>query len=336
MIETVSRTLRVNMKLKTAQNQNGHTIPEFLRSDLENVREIIAETLTTGHPFLDAGPKRFIDHPGKMLRPTLLLLAAHMGDFDAAAAHRLAAAVEILHIATLIHDDIVDNSPLRRGTTSIHVTEGLRQAVLTGDFLFTRCFRLTADHASPEVAKTLATVVGRICESEIDQPSSSKVSLRAYLRRTAGKTAILFLMSMYMGAKESGCDEGTCSTMRKIGYGIGMGFQIIDDILDYAGSEKNLGKPAGNDIAEGVLTLPMILASRTTGEKILPYRGRWMKNRNAKKIRRKVTESGGLDMARDVARRYTEKALVDISTLPDGQAKTAMMELTGGLLRRNY
>jgi heptaprenyl diphosphate synthase len=332
----VSRTIRIHMKSKSKQNQGGFSTPDFLRSDLETVRRLIAETLTTGHPFLDAGLKRFIDYPGKMLRPTLLLLSAHMGEFDSTAAHRLAAAVEILHIATLIHDDIIDNSPLRRGTTSIHVTEGLRQAVLTGDFLFTRCFRLTADQASPEVAKTLATVVGRICESEIDHPLSSDISLRAYLRRTAGKTALLFLMSMYMGAKESGCDEGTCSTMRKIGYGIGMGFQIIDDILDFTGSEENLGKPTGNDIAKGVMTLPMILASRTTGEIILPYRRRWMRNRNAEKIRQKVTESGGLDMARDVARRYTEKALADISTLPDGQAKTAMVDLTNDLLGRKY
>ena len=306
----------------------------LLERDLEEVRDVIRRSLQSGIPDIDAGLARFVENPGKMLRPAMVLLSARMGDFDAGRIYRLAAAVELLHIATLIHDDIIDDSPLRRGISTIHSLEGVRKAVLFGDYLFTRCFQLTADFASPEAARNLAGVVGRICESEIAQTRSNGESLRVYLRKSAGKTALLFLASASMGAEESGCSPETVSALRWAAYGIGMGFQIIDDILDYTGKPNDLGKPTGSDVKGGLATLPLILAMRMAEKTMKPQLDKPVNRRRAARIREFVMNEGGLEAAQSYAEFYSEQASKALTSLPDCESRNALILLSQTLRER--
>ena len=188
-----------------------------------------------------------------MLRPAFVLLASRFGMPDKDRMIRIAAAVEMLHMATLVHDDIIDAAPVRRGVPSLHALRGPRTAVLVGDWLFVSCFSLIADLAGHENARSLAHMVARICGSEISQSADKYVlntSVRRYLRRIAGKTAALFALAFHVGAAESGCEAPLAGLLRRLGYNLGMGFQIIDDILDFTRDRSETGKPTGNDLSQ--------------------------------------------------------------------------------------
>jgi heptaprenyl diphosphate synthase len=177
--------------------------------------------------------------------------------------YSLAACLEMLHMATLIHDDVIDESPTRRGKPTLHTNCGNRNAVLAGDFLLSRCFILAAKYTSPDNALALARVIAVICGQEIEQNSGRYIanfSMRHYFRKIMGKSATLFALSCHIGASEAKAPRGLASRLRRVGYNIGMAFQIIDDILDYAGDPEQVRKPLGNDIREGLVTLPLICA----------------------------------------------------------------------------
>ncbi|MDP3178214.1 MAG: polyprenyl synthetase family protein, partial [Spirochaetaceae bacterium] len=176
------------------------------------------------------------DSNGKMLRPALLVIGSRFG--RAAVETRidsLAAALELLHVATLIHDDVLDEADLRRGLPTLHTKFGTKEAILAGDWLFSRCFRLAADSAGPDHARELAMLIGAVCEAEIGQDMQKftyDASPRHYFRLIAGKTAALFSLALHTGATEAKAAVGTTQSLRRAGYDIGMAFQVIDDILD--------------------------------------------------------------------------------------------------------
>jgi len=308
----------------------------FVDEELRGVEEILQEALVGGSSPMDSLLKPFAQRPGKLLRPTLVILAARFGDYEADRIRRLGAAVELLHLATLIHDDIVDSSPMRRGLPTLHTTQGVKRAVLAGDYVFTRCFELTADFATPESARLLAGAVKRICEVEIDRSRDTTGSLRAYLRRSAGKTALLFLLATAMGSRESGCDEATQEALRRYGYAVGMAFQIIDDILDFDASAAAFGKPVGMDLQSGLVTLPPILALRGNDAKIAATLKQPMNRRRARRTCRLLAENGWLDRAGDVAGDYTERALAGIGTLGPGPEYRSLRDFALSLRKRAY
>lgn len=308
---------------------------QFLTDDLTSVQSVIRESLSTGNGNMDKALARFSDAPGKMLRPSFIMLSARFGpDFDPERMHRLAAAVELLHIASLVHDDIIDESPTRRGVPTLHTTEGTRKAVLLGDFLFTRCFGLVSDFASPDSARLLAAAVGRICESEMAQASDTGLSRRAYLRKIAGKTALLFSLSLSVGAKECGADEGIISTLRTAGYGVGMSFQVVDDILDYGGNSGQMGKPTGRDLSSGLKTLPLILAMETGNPDVARLAAKFSTRRRVRRLSCSVQASGGLDMARDMAEYYNLRVQDSLGSLPENPAREALIDLSDSIARR--
>jgi heptaprenyl diphosphate synthase len=311
-----------------------------LKRELEKVRDTILEDFSGNASVLEESLRELALSNGKMLRPGLLLLAAMFGTFDEPRAHRLAAAVEMLHMATLVHDDIIDGANLRRNRPTLHRRCGERKAVLIGDYLFSRSFVLAAGHTTLPNARNIARVVARICASEIAQSADlfeHRVSLRRYLRRIAGKTALLFAASCRTGATEGGCPAPVCQRLTRVGYNIGMGFQIIDDILDLTGSPGVLGKPAGSDLKEGIFTLPLIYALQrddgTLGAILHrpPYAGRTLR-----RIVRLIDERGGLERSRDMARLYTRRADREIGSLPDGEPRRVLALLAQKLLVRTY
>ena len=309
----------------------------WLKDDLDSVAQELNRSLQTGFPALDVPLARFRETPGKMLRPIMVLLSARFApDIDRDRIRRLAASVEILHIASLVHDDIIDDAPKRRGIPTLHTSEGIRKAVLLGDYLFTRCFNLAADSASPDFARQLAASVSRICESEISQHWNGIPGRREYRRRIAGKTAVLFTLGLSIGATEGGADDTVVQNLRRAGFAMGMGFQVIDDILDYTADERQAGKPVGQEIGSGLETLPLLLAAESGDAALLRLVERKRTGRRgARRLREAVMEAGGIERARQWATYYDKLSEMYISRLPDLPARAALSEISRAVSSRN-
>lgn len=311
-----------------------------IESDLEKVKNIMMNNVKCSEKNIETALEKLINSGGKMLRPAFLVLSSRFGEFNSDKIYNLGAVVEMLHMATLIHDDIIDDAPLRRGNETIQSRYGKNYAVFMGDFLFSRCFMLVSDRASVDNLKMVSKVIARICIGEIEQFShkfSRNVSINKYLKRIAAKTAALFSLSLYIGASESGCSERFCKNIGKAGYNLGMAFQIIDDILDFSSDELVLGKPVGNDLKEGIFTLPLIYALQSDNSELTEILIKESySNSDIGKIIEIVNNSGGIQMSRELAKKYTEKAFKNLSLLPESNSKKILMEVTEKLLIRDF
>ncbi|HZK34857.1 MAG TPA: polyprenyl synthetase family protein [Bacillota bacterium] len=308
--------------------------------ELSLVDTFIRESLKSNQRVLDQALKDLLNRGGKKLRPALLLLAAQFGQYDRRTIIPLASAVEILHMATLVHDDVIDESDLRRGRPTTGSRFGNDVAVFTGDFLFTRAFSLITRTTSPDNMHHLAYAIKAICEGEIDQFEArykSDISSISYLKRIARKTAVLFSLSSYVGAVEGKCSNNEAKLLKKLGHDFGMAFQITDDILDYSGDESDLGKPLLSDFQQGVYTLPVIYTYENDKyeDRIRNYMGRDdLEPEEIIKVGQLVEQGGGLDYARGMARTYIERCRDHLKDLPDKEAKGPIGELLDELIGR--
>jgi heptaprenyl diphosphate synthase len=306
---------------------------------LEKVSGIIQDICASQNPIIAEGVSALFDGKGKLLRPGMLLLAANFGKKQDKHL-KLAACLEILHMATLVHDDVIDDSPLRRGVPAAHVRFGKRDAVLIGDYLLSRCFLLAAEYTSAVNAVNLGKLLSRMCAMEIEQNAdrfSSVMNLRRYLKKIMGKSAILFSLACHVGSSEAKAPKNVTEKLRRAGYDIGMAFQIIDDMLDYSGNADAVGKPLGNDIKEGFVTLPLICAMMQDVSGIL--RSFFSKPSftvdDPELIIKLVCENGGIEGARAYAEIYTNRAIREIAQLPNGEARDMLEKLALKLLRRD-
>jgi octaprenyl-diphosphate synthase len=246
-------------------------------ADMAAVDALIRRRLASDVVLVNQVAEHIVGAGGKRLRPMLLLLAAAAlgkrgagpADGVGADAHQLAAVVEFIHTSTLLHDDVVDESDLRRGRSTANALFGNAASVLVGDFLYSRSFQMMVELDRMEVMRVLADTTNRIAEGEVLQllhvrnPDTDEA---AYLRVIERKTAVLFAAATRLGALLAGADEATCDAMHAYGLALGHAFQIADDVLDYAADEAALGKHLGDDLAEGKATLPLIHAmSRADG-----------------------------------------------------------------------
>jgi len=309
-------------------------IPE----SLQKVSGIIENSLVSQNPIITDGLKHLFNGGGKLLRPGLLLLCAQFGKIQDRH-YKLAAALEMLHMATLAHDDVIDDSPLRRGLPALHSRYGKRDAVLMGDFLLSRCFLLTAEYTSPQNAINLARLISIICTMEIEQNNDrfkSNASLRSYLRKIMGKSALVFSLACFAGAHEAKVSRELCERFRRIGYNIGIAFQIIDDVLDYTGDQDLVRKSLGNDISAGLVTMPLLCALRldSSGELRDIFSRETFTEEEGKTIFSLVRSLGGPQAAGKYAENYTNRALREISVLPPGKNRDMLETLTRRLLIR--
>ena len=282
---------------------------------------------------------------GKFLRPAFFLLFASLGDpekQDEEQLIKIAASLEILHMATLIHDDIIDDSPLRRGTQTVQSRYGKDIAVYTGDLLFTEFFKLTIEAMNGSKFLAInARSMHRLLLGELDQMHTrynKNETFRDYLRSVNGKTAELFWLACAQGAHFGHTAPHVQRVAGRIGRNIGIAFQVYDDILDYTADEETLKKPILEDLAQGVYTLPLLLAKAEQPDVFFPYLEKEdkIKPQESQEVADLVVKHNGVEMAKDIARRYTQKALADIATLPEGEAKKMLQLLTTQLLLRSY
>lgn len=311
------------------------TRPPWLNERLDKVEQLLLEATRSREAVLRHASTRLAASGGKRLRPTLALLAGAFGTVDDPAIIEIAAAIELLHMATLVHDDIIDDSPTRRGQSTVQAAFGKDVAVFTGDFLLTKALLLLCQAKADEQMQELARVMVHICEGEVSQFSTrfQTVDVLRYLKRIHGKTAALFGLSAAAGAKQCDADEDTCRSLARYGVFFGMAFQIHDDILDYGSTDQDIGKPVGQDVLSGIFTLPLLYAidEADSGPKLHKLLNTARSAEVVAQVVSLVQRSGGLKRAEHLRDRYVQKALSCLETLPASSARDALYQLPGGL-----
>ncbi|MFV0561133.1 MAG: polyprenyl synthetase family protein [Enterococcus sp.] len=287
--------------------------------------------------------KEMIHSGGKLLRPAYQLLFSQFGpEQDREKAIALAASIEMLHTATLIHDDIVDVSELRRGQQTIQAKFGNDVAVYSGDYLFVCCFKLMADYSnSMRSLQFNSRSMEKVLNGELGQMDSRynyNLSVDQYLENISGKTAELFSLSCFIGAYESGSTERFAKKAKDIGQNIGIAFQIIDDILDYTQTSTQIGKPVLEDVRQGIYSLPLLAALKNNKETLLPLleKKEQMDDKDTQEVYALVQALGGISYAQELATTYTQRALKDLEKLPDNakQTKQILLAITKKILTR--
>ena len=308
---------------------------ELARADMERVDALILHRMDSPVPLIPALADHLVTAGGKRLRPLVTVAAARLAGGEGDAALKLAAAVEFIHTATLLHDDVVDGSRLRRGKVAAHLIWGGASAVLVGDFLFARAFELMVETDSLAALDVLARASRVIAEGEVLQLTRAldlDLDEATYLEIVRGKTAELFAAAGQSGALVAGAAPARVEALRIYGLKLGYAFQLVDDALDYGGASAELGKNAGDDFREGKATLPLILAVRRTGVR---ERGFWERafsggeggEGDFRRARELVVGTGALSATLELAQRYADEAKASLSGFGRSPWRAALEEL---------
>jgi octaprenyl-diphosphate synthase len=298
--------------------------------DMAAVDALIRRRLTSDVVLVNQVADHIIAAGGKRLRPMLLLLAARALGHQGADAHQLAAVVEFIHTSTLLHDDVVDESDLRRGRETANALWGNAASVLVGDFLYSRSFQMMVELDRMEVMQILADTTNRIAEGEVLQllhVRNPDVDEAAYLRVIERKTAVLFAAATRLGALLAGADESTQQRLHDYGLHLGHAFQIADDVLDYSADEAALGKHLGDDLAEGKATLPLIHAMAHSDAATRARLRRIIEQGDVDALPEVIAAihaQGSLDYSRARATEYARAAEAALDGLGDNDAVAAL------------
>ncbi|KRM71480.1 geranylgeranyl pyrophosphate synthase [Lacticaseibacillus brantae DSM 23927] len=314
------------------------TYPD-IQNELEATLSLIESTIQTDNVPVKNAIIKMINAGGKLLRPAYCLLFSEFQETDRQKMIALAAAVETLHTATLIHDDIIDDSPVRRGLPSIQAEFDRATAVYAGDYLFVVCFKLLSNYASSlRSVQQDGQSMERILNGELAQMARRydlDMTMDQYLHQVSGKTGQLFALSCFIGAYESNASTFFAKKAEDIGLNIGIAFQLMDDILDYTSSEADFGKPVHEDMKQGVYSAPLILAMHADPAiKSLLGKQTAMTDEDVATVVARVSAVNGVARAHDLAQAYTDKALKALQKLPDKPARATLIQLTKQLLQR--
>ncbi len=277
---------------------------------------------------------------GKGIRPALTLLSGKFYNYNLNTLLPMATAVELLHVATLVHDDAIDKSAVRRSRPTIYKVWGEDRAVLLGNYLFAKAGELTATTQNLRAIKLFAQTLRIISTGELAQTFNAfelEQTYEEYIQRISYKTATLFILATESGAVLSEAPEASIKILNEYGYNLGIAFQIVDDILDFVGSEEELGKPIGSDLAQGTLTLPaMLLLERYPEDnpvkRLFHNRNEWQNIKLAIEI---VRNSPIVDECYKVASDYCAKACQNLTLLPENASRRALFELADYIIKRN-
>lgn len=303
--------------------------------DMLDINALITERMQSEVAVIPALAAHLIAAGGKRLRPLLCVAAARLCGTGNTHHHNLSAAVEFIHTATLLHDDVVDSSQLRRGKVAAHLIWGAPSSVLVGDFLFARAFELMVETGSLRALDILSKASAVITQGEVLQLMKAfdlNLSQADYIEIISSKTAALFAAASESGAVASGASEEKIAALRSYGMNLGLAFQIQDDILDYQGAAADLGKNAGDDFAEGKSTLPLILAMQATRGSDAAFWERTIARREQKDgdfrhAQALMVSSGALEDAREVARAYADQARAALGIFEPGPWRNALENL---------
>jgi len=315
------------------------TIYEPIQEDLAKVEDRLRSVSKVDFLYLSELLDYSLRSNGKRIRPVLTLLSGKFYDYNLDNLLVMAMAVEIMHTATLVHDDAIDNSLVRRGRPTVNKLWGEEKAVLLGDYLFAEAGALTASTQNLRAIKLFAETLKTISSGELNQAFNAfnlDQGRPQYFQRIARKTAALFVMATESGAALSQAPEESIQILIEYSYNLGIAFQIVDDILDFIGTEKELGKPIGSDLAQGTLTLPAILLLERYPEDN-PVE-RLFKNRdeqdNIQQAIQLIRNSPIIEECYQVASDYSAKACLNLELLPDNASRRALFKLADYIISR--
>jgi len=313
-------------------------------SGMNAVNSVILERMQSEIPLIPALAGHLISGGGKRMRPMLTIAGAALCGYHGERHHKLAAAVEFIHTATLLHDDVVDGSDLRRGKATANIVFGNPATVLVGDFLFTRAFELMVEDGSLKVLKILSKASSVIAEGEVDQLTAQRhieTSEERYLSIIASKTAALFAAATRVAAVVAEKSEAEERALEAFGRNLGIAFQLVDDAIDYDSESAESGKGRGDDFREGKMTLPVILAyARGTEEErrfwqdaIAGFRNEDEDLAHAVQL---IARHDAVNATRERARHFAQRAIDAIACFAPGEARSAMSEAAEFAVARRY
>ncbi len=312
-------------------------------ADMDGVNALISARMQSPVAVIPALADHLINAGGKRLRPLLTVAAARLAGSTGDGCLKLAAAVEFIHTATLLHDDVIDSSQLRRGKVAAHLIWGAPSSVLVGDYLFARAFELMVEAGSLRALDILAKAAGVISEGEVLQLTRAhdlNLSKDIYLEIIRAKTAELFAAAAEAGAVSAGASEEQTRAMRTYGMNLGLAFQLSDDALDYGGTTEALGKNAGDDFREGKATLPLLLAIAATGAQEAAFWERTIGRREQDdadflRARDLIKQTGAGQATLDLAHDFAAEAKEALSCMPAGDWRRALEELADFAVTRS-
>ncbi|MCH7722471.1 MAG: polyprenyl synthetase family protein [Bacteroidetes bacterium] len=316
-------------------------ISKPIKSELDIFNDLFKESIRSKVSLVDLVARYIIRQKGKKIRPLLVLLSAKVAGGVTDRSYRGAVLVELLHTATLVHDDVVDNADKRRGVWSINALFKNKVAVLMGDYLLSRGLLIAMESKDYDILEVITNTVKRMSEGELLQIQKTRklnIDEETYFKVISDKTASLLETCCEIGAMSATNNSDYHNAMKHFGQSIGVAFQIKDDILDYEGTIKMIGKPVGGDIKEKKLTLPLIYSLNNVSTKEASRIRKIIKNgsnkQNVKDVIQFVRENGGINYALERAKSYSDKAKEALSILPDSQSKIALEALVEFVIDR--
>lgn len=320
------------------------SIINLVAAEMNHVNAVILERMQSQIPLIPELAGHLIAGGGKRMRPMLTLATARLLDYSGARHHKLAAAVEFIHTATLLHDDVVDGSDLRRGRRTANIIWGNPASVLVGDFLFSRSFELMVEDGSLKVLKILSNASAVIAEGEVNQLTAQRqvnTGEDKYLDIIGAKTAALFAAACRISAVVAERDEATEEALDSYGRNLGIAFQLVDDAIDYASDAETMGKGVGDDFRDGKVTLPVILAyARGSAEDRAFWQaameGRRISDEDLAYAKTLLTQTRAIDDTLMRARHYGQRAIDALGPFAASAAKSALIEAVEFAIARAY
>ncbi|BCB04534.1 heptaprenyl diphosphate synthase component II [Bacillus sp. KH172YL63] len=312
----------------------------FLKTDIDEIEKELEVAIKSESDLLQEASLHLLQAGGKRIRPVFVLLSAKFGQYDINIVKNVAVALELMHMASLVHDDVIDDAELRRGKPTIKAQWDNRIAMYTGDYIFARALEYMTQIKSPEAHQILSHTLVELCKGEIAQIEDKydfEQNLRNYLLRIKRKTALLIAVSCQLGAISSGAPEEVHRRLYRFGYNVGMSFQITDDILDLTASEKELGKPAGSDLWQGNITLPILYAMedpqlKAKIEKVTEYTSR----EEMREIISSILSTDAIERSHQLSGMYLDRALKDLDHLPYNRVKKTLKNIANFIGKRKY
>lgn len=318
--------------------------PQFLNlihEDLERTERLLREHGADEHQAIAFAVEHLLRSGGKRLRPALVFLSARLCGADPGRATFAAAGVEMLHTATLVHDDLIDGSLMRRGVETLNARWTPAATVLTGDYLFARAAYLVAQTESVRLVRRFAETLMVICNGEIHQMFDGRGAIptfQEYERRIYAKTASLIALSAEAGAILAHADEESIAALRTYGEQLGLAFQIVDDVLDFVADERVLGKPVGSDLRQGLVTLPVLLFLEENGDHPALRRilSQGPTDDGVREAVQAIAASPAVDRSLQVARTYVQRAREALDRFPASDYRTALLDLADFVIQRRF
>lgn len=315
-----------------------------MKGELNQIEQELERSVSEDHALLSDASTHLLKAGGKRIRPVFVLLAGKFGEYNLDMLKRVAVPLELIHMASLVHDDVIDDAETRRGQLTVKSKWDNRIAMYTGDYIHGKALSIATQLSNPLIHQILSKSLVQMCIGEMEQIRdffNTEQSVRNYFLRIRRKTALLIAISCQLGAVAANADRVTANRLYRYGYNVGMAFQIRDDLLDLYGTEKQIGKPPGSDIRQGNITLPVILALKDESiRESLLQEIRMIREHegfpDTKRAIALIRGSAGGNLADEMANRYIQKALRALEGLPDITAKKNLIDIAHFVGKRNY